>query len=174
MTQTTKKILFASDLSINMKQVFEHAVTLSAFHSADIIILHVIEETADAARGVKVAFGKQLYKDLKSKHKKSAQNILIGKDVDSLKIRQAIAGFFKSQDLKSNDVSGDEPINKILVTEGRSIADEISATSMEQECNFIVMGYKKKGRIAKVMGDNVVTKVIKKSNVPVLVVPISN
>ena len=88
-----------------------------------------------------------------------------------IKSGKAIAGFFKSQDPDSLELPEDQPIKKILVAEGRSIADEISATAEEEGCNYIAMGCKQKGFIEKTMGDNVVRKVLKRSAVPVLVVP---
>ena len=66
-----------------------------------------------------------------------------------------------------------QPIKKILVAQGRFIADEIASTATEEGCDFIVMGCEKKGRIAKTMGDNIVGSVIKRSSVPVLVIPYS-
>ena len=171
MVQTIKKILFASDLSINMGKVFEHAVALSVNHNADIIVLHVMEESVMSEDRVKMAFGEKLYKDLKSRHRDSAKNILIGKNIDALRIRKAIAGFFDSKDPNSLELPENQPINKILVAEGRSIADEISETAEEEGRTYIVMGCKQKGFIEKTMGDNVIRKVLKRSAVPVLVVP---
>jgi nucleotide-binding universal stress UspA family protein len=173
MTQHIKKILFASDLSINMGKVFEHAIGLSGYHSADIVVLHVMEESIGSESRVKIAFGEKLYKDLKSRHRNRAKNILIGKNVDALRIRKAIAGFFESQDPNSLELPEDQPIKKILVAEGRSVADEIAATVEEEGCDLIVMGCKQKGFIEKAMGDKVINKLLKQSSVPVFIVPFS-
>ena len=173
MTQKTKTILFASDLSINMKQVFEHAVTLSTHHSADIIVLHVMRESSDSQARVKMVFGEKLYKDLKEKQKETAHNILIGKNVDALRIRRAIAGFLGDQDSNAKEFPENQPIKKILVAQGLSIADEITLIAQDEKCDFIVMGLEKKGLIAKTMGDNLVGSVLKRSIIPVLVVPFS-
>ncbi|MCP4722733.1 MAG: universal stress protein [Desulfobacteraceae bacterium] len=174
MIQKTKKILFASDLTVDMIQVFEHAATLSAYHDADIVVLHVMMENSGAENHVKMAFGEELYKDLKSQQKKRAQNALTSKNVDALKIRQAIAGFFGGEaDTESNELLEESPIKKILIAEGRSIADEIAATVRDEGCDLIVMGYKNKGVIGKAIGNNLVGKVIKRSDVPIFVIPFS-
>lgn len=174
MMKKTKKILFASDLSTEMIKVFEHAATLSAYHGADIVVLHVMIENSGAENHVKMAFGEELYKDLKSQQKKRAQNVLTGKNVDALKIRQAIAGFFGGgADTESNGLLEESTIKKILIAEGRSIEDEIVATVRDEDCDLIVMGYENKGLIGKVMGNNLVGKVIKRSGVPVFVIPFS-
>ena len=160
-------------LPIYMIQVFEHAATLSAYHDADIVVLHVMIENSGAENHVKMAFGEELYKDLKSKQKKRAQNVLTGKNVDALKIRQAISGFFGGADTESNELLEESPIKKILIAEGRSIADEIVATVGDEDCDLVVMGYEQKGLIGKAIGNNLVGKVIKRSSVPVFAIPFS-
>jgi nucleotide-binding universal stress UspA family protein len=170
MIQKPKNILFASDLSVEMKKIFEHAVAMAIYTGADLIVLHVMEEASPSAeRQVKMAFGESLYQEIKSKHKTGARDLLIGKNVDALRIRQAIAGFF--EDRENAPSHTDSPIKKILVAEGRSIADEIVSTAVEEDCAFIVMGCRQQGLVAQTMGDKLVRKVLKRSSVPVFVVP---
>ena len=171
MVQPTKNILFASDLSVNMKEIFEHTVSLAISQSANIIVLHVMEEDPRSEKRIQMAFGETLYNDLKSQHKSSARNILIGKNVDALRIRKAIAGFFEGTEQAKESSENNSMISKILVAEGRSIADEITSTAKEEDCNLIVMGCKKQGLLADAMGNNVVRKVLKRTKVPVFVVP---
>ena len=173
MVQPIKKILFASDLSVRMKQVFEHAATLAASQNADIIVLHVLEENPYGEKQVRMVFGEKLYESLKSEHRNGARNILIGKNVDALRIRKAIAGFFKGAEQSDDTSDNDSMIKKILVAEGRSIASEITITAKEEECDLIVMGCKQQGMLAETMGDHVVRKVLKRSSVPVYIVPFS-
>lgn len=173
MVQPTKNILFASDLSTNMVQVFEHAATLAISQKANIVVLHVMEENPRSEKRIKMAFGEELYKTVKSEHKDGARNILIGKNVDALKIRQAIAGFFEDAEQAQDSSENNSLISKILVTEGRSIADEITSTATEEECGLIVMGCKQQGLLAEAMGDHVVRKILKRSKVPIFIVPIT-
>ena len=61
MIEPVNNILFASDLSTDMKKVFEQAVAMSAYCKANIIVLHVMEETSSLAqKRVKMAFGETL------------------------------------------------------------------------------------------------------------------
>lgn len=169
-----KRILFASDLSTDMKIVFEQAVALSTFSNAEIVVLHVMEEASKSSEKlVRMAFGEALYQNLKNEQKTGAQNLLTGKNVDALRIRQAIAGFFADGENESNaPMDEGSPISKILVTESQSIAAEIAQTAVEEACNTIVIGCKQQGLLAEAMGDNVVRKVLKQTSVPVLVVPL--
>ena len=169
MVQPTQNILFASDLSKAMKHVFEQAAKLAVHQNANLIVLHVMEETARSEKRIQWAFGEKLYHDLKSQQKQGARDILIGKNVDALKIRQAISGFFEAPDNAEDNES--HLIEKILVTEGPSIADEIASTAVDEDCSMIVMGCKQGSMLAKAMSDNVVRKVLKRSPVPVHVVP---
>lgn len=175
MVQLSKQILFASDLSIKMKEVFEQAAALAICSNSSVIVLHVMEETPSSQKKIRMAFGEQLYQDLKSEQKKGARDILIGKNVDALRIRNAIAGFFKGSEHEADgkEIPGDSLIKKILVSESRSIADEIVSSAQEEDCGMIVMGCKKQGFIAEAMGEHIVRKVIKRSDIPVCVVPFS-
>lgn len=171
MASPAKHILFLSDLSVHMKQVFEQAATLAVCQDATITILHVMENEPGAEKRVRMAFGEELFKNLKSEQKEGARNVLIGKNIDALKIRQAIAGFFQDT-VKHSDINDkDELIDKILVAEGRTIIDEVIATIEEESCDMLVMGCRQQSLISEAMGDKLVKKVLKRSEVPVMVVP---
>ncbi len=173
MIQKIDRILFASDLSENMKEVFEHAVSFSSYTGAKIIVLHVMEEASkNAEKLVQRAFGEKLYNSLRSEHKTGARNILTGKNVDALRIRQAIAGFLENREEAEEIVEQGSPIEKILVTESRSIADEITQTAVAEACGAIIMGCGHHSFIANAIGDNIARKILKRATVPVLVVPL--
>jgi len=170
MEQPVKPILFASDLTPEMKQVFRYAVIQALGWKTSIIILHVMEAHSHAEGQISLWFGKEEYQNLKTSLKHEARKTLTGKDISGHRIRKAIAGFFDEQE---PDKDGPSLIKDILVKEGRSIADEITLTAMEEDCAMIVTGCRKQGLIASAMGDHVVRKILKKSPVPVLVIPYS-
>jgi nucleotide-binding universal stress UspA family protein len=175
MIQPPKKILFASDLSTSMELVFEHVASLATYSKAEIIVLHVMEDAGKGSeRIVTMAFGEKLYQDIKREQREGAKNLLIGKNVDALRIRQAIAGFFQGGEKEAPSSQSDSPIKKVLVTESQSIADEITLTADQEECDLIVMGCKSHGLIAEAMGDHVVRKVLKRAGVPVFIVPLNH
>ena len=170
MIQKPKRILFASDLSTNMKEVFKHAVSLSTLSDAGIIVLHVMEEAGKNSE--RRAFGETLYNTLRSEQKAGARNLLTGKNVDALGIKQAIAGFLKDRESSQPDIEVSSPIEKILVTESKSIADEITRTAVEEGCDIIIMGCKHQSFIETAIGENIARKLLKRTSVPVLVVPL--
>ncbi|MDD9303588.1 MAG: universal stress protein [Desulfobacter sp.] len=174
MIQKIKRILFASDLSYDMKEVFEHAVSYATYSGAEIIVLHVMEEASkNSKKRVRMAFGETLYQNIKNEHKSGAHDLLTGKNVDALRIRQAIMGFFSNGEPDKMPEQEASPIEKILVTESLSVAGEISRTAVEEKCDAIVIGCKQQGLLAKAMGDHVLRKVLKQTSVPVLIVPLA-
>ncbi len=174
MIQPIKNILFASDLSVEMKWVFQKAATLAACQSAKIIILHVMEEKSYADTQRLMALSGKLHNNVKSEKKESARKSLIGKNIEALKIRQAIGAFFGNSDTIDNASDDDSLIKKIIVSEGRSIADEITSTVIDEKCGMIVMGIKRHGLLAEAMGTHVVRKILRRSPVPVLTVPVKD
>ncbi len=170
MAKQFKNILFASDLSTKMKQVFEYAATLSAYSEGNIIILHVMDdEDSSHIKYTKMAFGKEVWDTIKSEKRESAKKAMIGKNVTALKIREAIQNFFEDDNEKEQNSSS--PVNNVIVTESRSIADEIIGTSREEDCDLIVMGCKHPSLLKKTIGINIVKDVLKRSKIPVLLVP---
>lgn len=169
MTYPPQKILFASDLSKDMRQVFEHAVSTAACTGATIVVLHVFD-TADESRTkmALMAFGKNLYEDIKTRHKQGAQTLLSGKNMDALKIKSAIENFLDH----APDGDEDSPILKILVTEGSSVADTIVEVAGDEGCDLIVMGTRHHSALSQAMGNRVIRRLVRQSPVPTLVVPI--
>ncbi len=170
MAKQIKNILFASDLSTKMKQVFEYAATLSAYSKANIIILHVMDdEDSSHIKYTRMAFGEELWDNIKSEKRESAKKAMIGKNVYALKIQEAIQNFFEDDNKREQNSSS--PVKKVLVTENRSIADEIIGTSHEEDCDLIVMGSKHPSLLKKTIGINIVKDVLKRSQIPVFLVP---
>lgn len=162
-------ILFASDLSVDMKTVFERVTALAICENAHIIILHVMEETPDYAEKIRTTFGENVYQTLKKEQKKDARNTLIGKNIDAFNIRKAVAGFFNSSIEHDHAL-----IKEIFVSENGSVADEIVKTAVNEHCSTIVIGCRQNNLETEETGKNRVLKILKNAPVPVLVVPLKD
>ena len=127
------------------------------------------DNTSGPVKFTKMAFGETLYQDLQSQRKDSAKKAMFGKNVDALKIQQAIGDFFKKDLDLDQDYSS--PIKKIIVAEGRSIADEIVGTCADENCDLIIMGCKHQGFLEKTLGIDIVKNVLKRSIIPIFIVP---
>ncbi len=165
------RILFASDLSADMTKVFEQAAAMATYMDAELIIAHIMEEgDTNAQKNVKKLFGEDVFDSITNQRKEGARNILIGKNTDALKIRQAIFGMLTEDDPEKTHMLS--PIADTIVTEGKSVVGSLLDIASEKECDFIVAGCDQQGLIAKTMGNKFIRAILKKSPIPVFVVPI--
>jgi len=81
-------------------------------------------------------------------------------------------GFLEDREGSQPDIDVSSPIEKILVTESKSTADEITRTAVEEGCDIVVMGCKHQSFIETAIGENIARKVLKRTSVPVLMVPL--
>jgi nucleotide-binding universal stress UspA family protein len=171
MAPEIRKILFASDLSENARHAFEHAALIAAYSQARIIILHVMEELAPGSEErVAEAFGKELYRELKTRKKEGARDILIHKKTEAPKIREYLADICRKTGPDINSAVSDV-IEDIVVAEG-NIADEIISVAADHACDVIVMGSRQRSLLAEAFSGSVVRKVLRRSKKPVFIVPL--
>lgn len=171
MEQKTGDILFATDLSVNMHQVFEQAATMAVNYGAKVTILHVLASNPETQRLLKSIFNEEDYQNIQREHQERAQKVLTGKNTEARKIQQALAKVFFEQERKLNLTDTETFINTILIAEGVSIADEIYDIASDRGCQCIVLGWAKHGFLSEALGDNILKKILNRSKIPVLVVP---
>jgi len=174
MKQQTGDILFATDLSVNMHKVFEQAAIMAINYNTKVTILHVLMDTLEAKKQLMSIFGDEQYQSIRREHQERAQKVLTGKNTEARKIQQALAKVFFEQERKLNFTESETFINRILIAEGSSIADEIYNIASDEGCRCIVMGCAKQGFLSGALGDNILRKVLKRSTIPVLVVPFAD
>lgn len=172
MKQQTGDILFATDLSVDMHKVFEQAAIMAINYGAKVTILHVLVDNPEAKRQVMSIFGEEEYQSIRREHQERAQKVLTGKNTEARKIQQALAKVFFEQERQMNFTDQETFINKILIAEGTSIADEIYSIASDEGCRCIVIGCAKQGFLSGALGDNILRKILKRSAIPVLVVPV--
>lgn len=174
MTEQTGNILFATDLSVNMHKVFEQAAKMAINYNSKVTILHVLMDNPEAKRQLMSIFGDEQYQSIRRAHQERAEKVLSGKNTEARKIQQALTKVFFEQEQQLNPDASDTFINKILIAEGSSIADEIYDTAVSEGCQYIVMGCARQGFLSGALGDNILRKVLKRAKMPVLVVPFSS
>ncbi len=170
MNPTINKILFTTDLSVGSREVFKMAVSLANSCNASITLLHVIEEMSLGKKGILENYiGKDIYDKINDENKKHAQNVLIGKQKEVPIIREALMKM--SQEDSTNDNGDAVKIDEILVTTGRPI-DEILIRSEKLNCDVIVMGHHHHSIIVETMIGGTARGVMRRSKIPVFLVPI--
>ncbi|MFV0436892.1 MAG: universal stress protein [Desulfopila sp.] len=172
MEEQKGNILFATDLSVNMHKVFEEAAKMAIRYDAKVTILHVLATAPESKRQLMSIFNDDQYADIRRQHQEQARQVLTGKNTEARKIQQALTKVFFEQEQQMNVAASDDTfINKILIAEGGSVADEIYTVAVSEDCQYIVLGCHRQGFIAEAFGDKILRKILKKSTIPVLVVP---
>lgn len=163
-----KKILYATDLSENARFAFAYAVSLADLYNAAITILHVLPEVPDLIdRNIIGYISSDRWDDIKSQHFNEAKEALIGKRRDHLAIKDALHQF--SEDVKESREDESFVTDDIIVVRGNPV-EEILKYSEETNCDLIVMGTHGQGTLADAMMGSTARRVLRRSQVPVLVV----
>ena len=160
MLPTVTHILYATDLSKNSTFAFRYAVKVAQSLGANITILYTLP-ALDSAMEVPIItqMGESRYRRLKEEQ--SEETIRAIRD----KLHNFCAAEMETlrcdMDLTSS----------VLIREGDTV-DEILNVSKELGCDLIVMGAHGKGILAHTFLGSVSEKVLRRSRIPVLVVPI--
>ena len=160
-----KKILFSSDLTETSRHAFQYATMLASKFCASIVFLHVMEDLPKGARGF---IDEETIQKIRKQATESAQSTLIGKKTEIRMLESELNRFCQTAFEESVDRGTID--TDIRVLEGNVIETIISAAN-EMNCDAIVMGSTRRGRIAEAMLGSVVKGVLRYSDTLVIVAP---
>lgn len=169
MIKPIKSILFATNLSQNSADAFSHAISLAVRYQANIIILHVMEKIPDYAEGrLKGLLGEKRWEEISKSHEDSARQILIGKKSSNNLIREALDQFCVDAGIESPECGY---ISREIVIRDGEVVEEIIDQASAFNSDIIIMAARQ-GILSKdtSIGSHI-KGVLRKSRVPVLVVP---
>ena len=162
------KILYATDLSENARYAFAYAVSLADLYNAAIAFIHVLPEIPDRLDKSVIGYiSEERWEEIKSHNVEEAREVIIGKSLDHLAIRDALHQF--SEDAKEGREGEGFVTDDIIVVRGNPV-EEILNYSEEKNCDLIVMGTHGHGTLADVMMGSTARRVLRRSPKPVLVV----
>jgi nucleotide-binding universal stress UspA family protein len=172
MAHNFNRILFTTDLSQRSKEVFDYTVSLAVKTKATILILHVIEDESSRTKDIVVdMIGDEAYEKIQKENESYARNILLGKQkqvpiikdtLEKLGQHAAVAeGIEKQQDL----------VEGVVIRMGQ-VVDEILEVSNEGKCDMIVMGHHQRSMLTKAIIGRTVRGVMRRSKVPIFLVPL--
>ncbi len=157
MTHQIKKILYATDLSKAAPQFFQYAVFIANQHNAHITSLHVMEEPSqDAILALASYLGKDKSEVMAQKGKGA---------IEEMEARVKRICFSSPA-----EETIDPERLKIRVVKGYPEA-EILKASRKMEADLIIMGAHEKGFTHTFLG-SVAKRVLRRSRIPVLIVPV--
>ena len=163
-----RKILFTTDLSGQAAHAFDYAVGLAGQYGAGLTILFVMEDTPQVHGQVcKDFLGEKRWAEIRKSHEEDIRQVLIGKQREGAAIRQALGEMLAS----AHDRIGgrDRIADEIVVTRGDVVACIVDEARSRQ-ADLIVMGYHAKGRLEEAVAGSVSRSVLRKTDVPVLMV----
>jgi len=156
-----RKILYATDLSVNAAYAFRHAISLAQTYGAKIHVLHVLPEfDASVFNYISTVMGEERLVNLELAHKKEIKAQL------RLSLRQFIKDELADhpEDLEriaDIEVHHGSPVGQLL-----DVADRL-------DVDLIVVGSHGKGKLKYAFLGSVAEKLLSKSNRPVMVVPMN-
>ncbi|MEW6673123.1 MAG: universal stress protein [Thermodesulfobacteriota bacterium] len=155
-----KKILYATDLSKNSAYAFQYAMDYAEKHSAQIVILHVIEKLrwADMTELEDNLLIAEQLKSSSSKKENAANSI-----------RKRVNNFCEK--MRKNGPACAFNVAAIEVCEGYP-ANTILEKAEAFDCDMIVMGTHGKGFITHAFLGSVAEKVLRRAKKPVLTIPL--
>ena len=170
MIPEVNKILFTSDLSQNVRPAFDFAAAIACRQGASIVILHVMEEqTPYASVHVQGFLGEERWQQLRQSQEQEARQMLSGKIREGVIIKEALGEFCRiaKSELGEDNLATDD----ILVTRG-NVVDEILNTAADRKCDLIVMAHNVRGKLSEAVLGSTSRRVIRRSPIPVLLVPV--
>ena len=166
-----KKILYTTDLSWSARFAFSYALNLAGHYQASLVILHVMEEVPDLDRKITGYISEKDWAEIQARNEDDARQQLIGKRRDSGMIRDVLNKFYENArsetDVKT--FGSDE-----IVLERGNAVQKILEVARDRECDLIVMGTHGQGTLADAMLGSTAQRVLRRSQVPVLVVRLPN
>lgn len=168
MLKPIRSILFATDLSPNCQPALDFTIAVATRFHATIYMLYVIEKLPEVVNErVKHLVGVHQWEEMVNSHKETAQKSLLGKTPTNAKVRQAIHDFCQQEGIE--DDSGDFQSRQIVISYGE-IVEDILRNSEENNCDLIVLG-SHKNLFSKTTVGTTTKRVLKKSKIPVTIVP---
>lgn len=168
MSNGYKTILFTSNLSKTSRVAFQQAALLANQFNAKLILLHIMEgPSGNYESYVSNLFGQDQWQQILRKNKDEAKHALVGKVTPKQMARTALSAFCKED--QEDDENYEIPDYEIIVKDG-DVVETILKQAKESNCDLIVLGSSEGLLSGLAVGKNI-KSVLKKSTVPVLVVP---
>ena len=165
-TVDIKRVLYATDLSENARYAMAYAVSLANAYGAQIVILHVIDETPDYVdAGVEGYIGAEEWEAIKKRNLDETREILIGKKRDNQMLHEVLEHF--CQKLRPGTEDHKSAMDETIIKVGNPVV-QILETAEEKHCDLIVMGTHGRGALLDAMMGSTTNRVSRRAKIPVL------
>jgi nucleotide-binding universal stress UspA family protein len=170
MSNQYKTIMFTSNLTKASRVAFKQAAMLATQFDAKLVLLHIMEGSSGSYEGyVSSVFGHDKWQQVLKNNREEAKHALVGKVTPKQIVRTALSEFCKEN--KREDETYVIPNYEIVVKDG-NVVEVILKQASEFKCDLLVMGASE-GLLSGISVGSNIKSVLKKSKIPVLVVPAS-
>lgn len=160
MTKNINTIVYASDANKGSRNVLEEAIRHAVKHQSKIIYVHAVNKANVITPDISYSY---LPSDVDGLHSSQHRNELI----ERLKIR--------IQRYINKNITGlENQVQFSICVQFGNPEEVIINTAKQFEAGLIVMGNRRTSELSKVFLGSTANKVLKKSTVPVLIVPIAD
>jgi nucleotide-binding universal stress UspA family protein len=161
-----KTILFTSNLSTASRIAFQHAALLANQFHAKLILLHVMERLPSSYEGYMIGlFGQDKVREVLKRHKDEARHALVGKVTPTQMAKTALSEFCLESGM--DEAATDPPV---IIVENGEVVEVIMKVAEEYSCDLIIMAAHE-GLFSHASVGHTIKSTVKKSEIPVLVVP---
>ena len=163
-----KKILYATDLSENARYAYAYALSLADLYQAAITIIHILPEIPDLLDKQVIGYiDADRWEEIKAQHFEEAKDALIDRQKDHLAIKDVLHQFSRS--VTKGQESEASSAGDIIVERGNPV-EKIISHSEHEKFDLIVMGTHGHGKLEDTMIGSTARRVVRRSEIPVLVV----
>jgi nucleotide-binding universal stress UspA family protein len=162
-----KKILYTTDLSESGRFAFHHAASLARRYKSELIAFHVVEGGAELDRRLFGYVDETLWEEIKTRNLEEARDILISRKRDNTAITECIGQF--CEEVQAGIPEQADVTYTVVVKMGDPV-EQIIEEAEAGDYDLIVMGSHGHGPVRAAMMGDTVSRVVKRSKIPVLVV----
>ncbi len=169
MVQSAKTLLFATDLSENCQAALESSISIASESHGTLFLLYVLnrEIPGHVEEHLRTVMGEEKWSAMIREYEQEARNALIGKMTTGKMGQKAMRMYCTEAGIDQGRVDFQY---RELVVAGSNIPGTIVSQAIENDCELIVLGAQR-GIMANNSIGSVVKGVLRKSRIPVMVVP---
>ncbi len=164
-----KKILYTTDLSESGRYAFHHAASLAGHYNAELTVIHVVEGGPELDRRLLGYVDEKLWEEIKTRNLEEAKDILISRKRDNAAIKECVGQF--CEEIQAGMPDQADTSYKIEIKMGDPV-EQIIETAENENYDLIVMGRHSDGELKTAVLGDVVRRVVRHTESPVLIVKV--
>jgi nucleotide-binding universal stress UspA family protein len=163
-----KKILYATDLSENARYAYAYARSLADLYQATMTIIHILPEIPDMLDKQVIGYiDADRWEKIKAQHFDEVKDEIIDRQKDLMAVKDVLHQFSRS--MTGGPEADAAVVDDIIVDRGNPV-EKIINYSEQENFDLIVMGTHGHGKLEDAMIGSTARRVVRRSEIPVLVV----